>query len=60
MNLVFRWEYVPGSTLYLVLSQARLAESDNYDASWCRDVADLFASAPSTVLIGKMTFWWNI
>ena len=60
MNLVFRWEYMPGSTLYLVLSQARLAGSDNYYASWGRDVADLFASPPSTVLIGKMTFWWNI
>ena len=60
MNLVFRWEYLPGSTLYLVLSQARVAGSDNYDASWSRDVADLFASPPTTVLIGKMTFWWNI
>jgi hypothetical protein len=60
MNLVFRWEYMPGSTLYLVLSQFRLAGSDNYDASWGRDVADLFATAPATVLIGKMTFWWNI
>jgi hypothetical protein len=60
MNLVFRWEYLPGSTLYLVLSQARLASSYNYSASWGNDLADLFASPPSTVLIGKMTFWWNI
>jgi hypothetical protein len=60
LNLVFRWEYLPGSTLYLVLSQARVAGSDNYDASWSKDVENLFATAPSTVLIGKMTFWWNI
>ena len=60
MNLVFRWEYVPGSTLYLVLSQARLASSDNYSASWGKDLADLFTSPPSTVLLGKVTFWWNI
>jgi hypothetical protein len=60
LNLVFRWEYLPGSTLYLVLSQARLAEADNYDASWSREVEHLFATAPTTVLMGKMTFWWNL
>lgn len=60
MNLVFRWEYLPGSTLYLVLSQARLGRSDRYDRSWSGEVDDLFASAPSTVLMGKMSFWWNI
>lgn len=60
LNLVFRWEYLPGSTLYLVFSQARMAGSENYDATWGKDLGDLFASPPSTVLLGKMTFWWSI
>ncbi len=41
-NLVIRWEYSPGSTLYLVWSQNRRGVSDTGELSYFRDMGDMF------------------
>ncbi len=59
-NAVLRWEYVPGSTLYLVWSQAREGTGQRTRTVLGDDLAETFRLAPSNVLLLKVTYWWNI
>ena len=59
-NAVLRWEYRPGSTLFLVWSQgrSRFDPFGNYDFS--RDTRDLFAAQPTNVLLLKVSYWMGL
>lgn len=59
-NLVLRWEYVPGSTLFLVWSHARHGGSSDYFRSLKDNLADTFRHPPANVLLLKVTYWWNM
>ncbi|HXY68140.1 MAG TPA: DUF5916 domain-containing protein [Gemmatimonadales bacterium] len=57
---VFRWEYRPGSTLFLVWSQGRqgwAGEQGTADA--IGDVRDLFRIHPMNTFLVKMSYWLN-
>jgi hypothetical protein len=59
-NTVLRWEYKPGSTLYLVWSQGRGRQDDGgYEFDFGRDRRDLFASHPDNTLLLKVSYWMN-
>jgi hypothetical protein len=58
-NLVFRWEYRPGSALFIVWSQQRDAAGDEAGSPglWPdADLQDLFATRPDNVLALKMSY----
>jgi hypothetical protein len=56
-NLVFRWEYRPGSTLYVVWEN-NLHSSDSYFySSLQHNVNDLFGAAATNVFMVKLNFW---
>lgn len=59
-NVVFRWEYSPGSTLFVVWSQGRqdrlATEGSN---SFGGDVGDLFGRRANDVFLVKMSYWLN-
>lgn len=59
-NLVLRWEYLPGSIVYLVWSHARGGENSNYFTSAGNDFDETFRLAPSNVLLLKATYWWSL
>lgn len=59
-NLVLRWEYLPGSTMFLVWSQARSGGSGEYFTSLGDDFGETFRLPPSNVILLKMSYWWNI
>jgi len=59
-NAVLRWEYLPGSTLYLVWSQARQGTGQVARTVLGADLADAFRLAPSNILLLKVTYWWNV
>ncbi|HWP82970.1 MAG TPA: DUF5916 domain-containing protein [Bacteroidota bacterium] len=59
-NVVLRWEYLPGSTLYLVWSQARDGNGRDYRTSFGRDLSDLFATPMTNVLLLKVSYWWSL
>lgn len=59
-NLVLRWEYFPGSTLFLVWSQARFDRANNYYTSFGNDFNDTFQVPPANVLLMKISYWWSI
>ncbi len=59
-NLVFRWEYTPGSTLFLVWSQQRSGSGGSGDFAVNRDLGDLFDTYPSNVFLLKFNYWFSL
>jgi hypothetical protein len=59
-NVVFRWEYRPGSTLFLVWQQGR---SDSADLEGTKalgsDLRDLFSLRADNALLLKASYWIN-
>jgi hypothetical protein len=68
-NAVFRWEWRPGSTLFLVWQQTRSGEFVGSDPDspldrvgnfeFGRDAGDLFNLHPDNVLMIKASYWLN-
>jgi len=58
-NLVARWEYLPGSTLFLVWSHEQGEKSEEFGSiSPWRDGGDLLGSPASDVLMLKLAYWY--
>jgi hypothetical protein len=55
-NMVVRWEYLPGSTIYLVWSQSRNQSVSNGSFHFRDDLTDLFDKKPYNVFLVKMSF----
>ena len=61
LNVVLRWEYITGSTLYLVWSQARSnGESRNYYTNFGEDLRGAFDIAPANGIELKVNYWFSI
>jgi hypothetical protein len=58
-NAVFRWEYLPGSTLYFVWTHEKADLESRGDFEFGRDVSRLARVAPDNVYSIKMTYWLN-
>jgi hypothetical protein len=60
-TFILRWEYIPGSTLYIVWTRA-MSESDenlnNLDIQ--RDLDRLFSGDSENVFLVKASYWWNL
>jgi hypothetical protein len=56
---VLRWEYKPGSTLFVVWQQARENDAVPRDFRFGRDVRDIFGVAPKNVFLVKLAYWLN-
>ena len=59
-NLVIRWEYIPGSTLFLVWSQGRTGFEPRSDFSFGRDVENLFNIHPTNVFLVKFSYCFQL
>ncbi len=59
-NAVLRWEYRPGSTLFLVWQQARSGVAPIGDFAFRRDFGALFENPASNVLAVKATYWLGL
>jgi hypothetical protein len=55
-NMVVRWEYLPGSTIYLVWSQTRSQSVSNGNFNFRNDLTDLFDNKPYNVFLLKISF----
>ncbi len=59
-NTVLRWEYKPGSTMFLVWAQGRQDAGDFVnDFSVRRDFQDIFKQHPDNTLLLKISYWIN-
>jgi hypothetical protein len=59
-NLVVRWEYLPGSTIYFVWSQGRTSSDSNGLFSYSNDMKDLFKITPHNVFLVKFSYWFAL
>lgn len=59
LNVVWRWEYRPGSVLYLVWTQARAGENEDYFTALRDDVHDAFRLPAQNVVLLKASYWWS-
>ena len=57
-NAVLRWEYLPGSALYLVWQQQRadFGATGNYENG---DVGRIFRTVPTNIFLIKATYWFS-
>lgn len=58
-NAVLRWEWRPGSTLFLVWQQARSDYADSHDLRLSRDARAMFAAPADNVFVLKVSYWFN-
>jgi hypothetical protein len=59
-NAVLRWEYRPGSTLFLVWAHGRQARmNEQQDQAWHDDYRDLFDLHPENTFLIKVAYWLN-
>lgn len=59
-NLVIRWEYLPGSTLFLVWSQGRTSSITDGAFSYTNDMKELFGVQPHDVFLIKFSYWFTL
>ncbi len=59
-NLVLRWEYRPGSTLFLVWTQERTGYDNAGDFSFGRDFDSLFTTDATNVFLVKVNRWFSL
>ena len=58
-NLVVRWEYLPGSTLFFAWAHGRQASGGPSDLSRMDDLRDLFGLRSDNSFLIKVAHWMN-
>jgi hypothetical protein len=56
-NAVFRWEYRPGSVLYVAWTHSRAASSSFGDLRLQRDADALWSARPDNIFLVKASWW---
>ncbi len=56
-NLVIRWEYRPGSTLFLVWSQSKNDFVNKGNFSLFKNLGNLFKAPPDNIFLIKLNYW---
>jgi len=56
-NAVLRWEYLPGSTLYLVWTQSRMNDQYNGGFEVGKSIDRMFEVKPDNILMLKVSYW---
>jgi hypothetical protein len=57
---VLRWEFKPGSTLFVVWQQGREEEGERGNFRFGRDFRDTFATPASNTVLVKLAYWFNM
>jgi hypothetical protein len=59
-NAVARWEFLPGSTVFLVWAHGRQASgAGGEERSWTAEYRDLFELHPDNTFLVKVAYWFN-
>ncbi len=58
-NTVFRWEFKPGSTLYVVWTQQREDETAEGRFAFNQDIARMMRAPGDNVFMVKMSYWFG-
>jgi len=60
LNLVARWEYLPGSTLFLVWTNGINNSTEYGTFALGDDLRSLFSTASENIFLVKVSYWFNI
>jgi hypothetical protein len=63
LNMVYRWEYRPGSTLYVVWTHARFqgeTRADNPNLDHRLSTGNIFTNEPEDTILVKMSYWFPL
>ena len=58
-NAVLRWEYLPGSTLYLVWTQRRSETGQAGDFRFGPSLERMLGARADNIFMLKVSYWWN-
>ena len=58
-NAVMRWEYLPGSTLFLVWTQSRAGGTDDGTFRFGRGMDRMIGAPADNIFMVKASYWWN-
>jgi hypothetical protein len=58
-NLVARWEWKPGSSVYVVWSQGRTGEAPTGNESFRDNWTELWRTRPDNVFLVKLSYWFS-
>lgn len=58
-NLVARWEYKPGSSLYVVWSEGRTGRAPAWDESFQSNWNEMWRTQPDNVILVKISYWFS-
>lgn len=59
-NFVARWEYLPGSTVYLVWEHNRSNSVNNYYSGWANNLNHMFEIPSKNNFMIKMNYWFTL
>jgi hypothetical protein len=59
-NVLFRWEYMPGSTIYLVWTQGRFGDSGVYAGGFGKRFGDTWRLPREDAVVLKGTYWFSL
>jgi len=59
LNAIFRWEFRPGSSLFIVWTQQRSDRVPSGDVDFGSDVSRVFTAPADDVLLVKMSYWFG-
>jgi hypothetical protein len=59
-NAVFRWEYMPGSTVFLVWTQERTDVDDVGTFDYRRNFRDLANANQNNIFLAKLTYYFSL
>ena len=59
-NVVLRWEWRPGSTLFLVWQQDRFGQEESRALAGPRDVLNSFGATGDNILLIKASYWLSV
>jgi hypothetical protein len=59
VNAVYRWEFKPGSTLYLVWTQQREDETTEGRFAFNQDIARMMRAPGDNVFMLKLSYWFS-
>jgi hypothetical protein len=59
-NLVGKWEYRPGSSIYLVWSSDMTGSTGSFRASYGESLNKLFKVFPDNVFLVKLSYWFSL
>lgn len=59
-NAVLRWEFRPGSTVYLVWTQSREASGPSGELDFGSDLRALRSAQPDNIFLVKLSYWLGL